>query len=109
MSTVEFHRILGRRVLGRDGRPVGRLEEAPVTREGTDLVVREFHIGAAALLERLAATLSPLPFASARGWIARWDQIDWSDPQRPRLTCDLEELRRFTRRASPRRPRGEKR
>jgi hypothetical protein len=109
VSSISFHRIIGRRVFDRDGRAVGRLEEAPVVREGEDLVVPEFHIGAAAILERLAATLSPLPLPSGRGWVARWDQLDWSDPERLRLNCGLEDLRRFTRHPSPRRPRGEKR
>jgi hypothetical protein len=32
---------------------------------------------------------------AAGGYVARWDQVDVSDPERPRLTCSLEELRKF--------------
>jgi len=104
MTTLAFHQVLGRRVFGVDGRCVGRLEEAPAVREGTRLVVPEFHIGTAAAIQRFAAQLAPLPLVVARGYIARWDQIDWGNPEKPRLRCGVQDLRRFTRRASPRRP-----
>ncbi len=102
MSTLALHRVLGREVYGRDGRKVGRLHEVQAVRDGARLLVPEFHIGTAALLQRLAAHLSPFSMIVAKGFIARWDQMDWSDPLRPKLTCDVAELRRFTRRASPR-------
>jgi hypothetical protein len=101
-QAIALHRVLGRKVYGRDGRKVGRLEAIPASREGSRLVVSEFHIGTAALLERFAAHFSPFPIAAARGFVVRWDQMDWRDPIRPRLTCDVSELKRFTRVSSPR-------
>ena len=63
-----------------------------------DVVVTEFHIGSAALLERLsvlAIRLSPHG-ASRRSWRrgyrVRWDQLDLSDPRHPRLLCPVGEL-----------------
>ncbi len=102
MSTIPLHRIMGHQVFGRDGRKVGRLEAIPAVQEGKRLVVHEFHIGTAALLQRFAAHFSPFPLPAARGFIARWDQMDWTDPMRPRLTCDVAELKRFTRLSAPR-------
>jgi hypothetical protein len=102
VTLLEFDRVLGKRVFDPAGRRVGRLEEAAAVYEGRRIVVPEFHIGTAALFERLAMNLIPLPLVVARGFIARWDQIDWSDPERLRLTCPVEELRRFTRRSTPR-------
>ncbi len=100
MTLLEFDRVLGKKVFDPQGRKVGRLEEAAAFYEGRRIVVPEFHIGTAALFERLAMNLIPLPLVVARGFVARWDQIDWSDPERLRLTCPVEELRRFTRRSA---------
>ena len=102
MRTIPLHQVLGRKVYGLDGRNVGRLHEIPAVRQGSRLVVTEFHIGTAALLQRFAAHFIPFSIVAARGFTARWDQIDWRDPMHPRLTCEISELRRFTRRASPR-------
>jgi hypothetical protein len=51
--------------------------------------VSEYLLGPAALLERLAVQLS---VTGARGHRVRWDQLDVSDPRRPRLTCAVDEL-----------------
>ena len=63
-------------------------------REGNHFVVTEFHIGTGALLERLA--VRPFPGVLRRRLRVHrvpWDQIDFSDPERPRLLCRLEQLR----------------
>jgi hypothetical protein len=87
--------LIGRRVLDRDGRKVGRLEEMRATREGEYYVVSEFHIGPAALIERLAVRHLGLTWPGrAHGYRASWDQLDLSDPHRPRLLCDRSELKK---------------
>ena len=91
--------LVGRRVYDADRRVVGRLEEFRATREGDAWVVAEFDIGRAALLERLAIRhLGWLQGGKPAGYRARCDQIDLSDPDRPRLTVPIEELKTLRRR-----------
>jgi hypothetical protein len=93
-------RLLGRAVRGIDGTVAGRLEEFRATREGDAWVITEFDIGRAALLERLAVRHVPwlLPGHRPAGYRVRWDQLDLSDPDHPRLTVPLEEIRTIRRR-----------
>ena len=93
MSEIHLELVLGRRVFGRDGRAVGRLEEVRAERDGDECVVTDWLIGPAALLERWAAPILGILGRSGRSYAAAWDQLDWSDPRRPRLTCGVEELR----------------
>jgi len=85
--------LLGRQVLALDGRPVGRIEEFHAEQHGDYFDIVEFVIGSAGLLERLNVGIRRLFGRSRKGDVARWDQIDISDPSRPRLTCSVEELR----------------
>jgi hypothetical protein len=85
---VRLELAVGRRVRAKNGRSIGRLEEVRAT---------EFLIGPGAFLERLGMHARSL-FGFAihpHGYRARWDQVDLSDPRRPRLTCPLEELARL--------------
>jgi hypothetical protein len=83
-------------VLGRNNQAVGRLEEFRAEKRGTGAVVAEYVIGRAGLIERLGGSVSlVIGRYRAQGYIARWDQIDISDPDRPRLLCALEELRKL--------------
>ena len=86
-------RLLGRMVLAGNNRPVGRLEEFHAEPHGDYFEVLEFVIGSAGLLERLNVGLKALFGRSGSGRIARWDQIDVSDPDRPRLTCSVDDLK----------------
>ena len=86
-------RSLGR-VLAQNGRPVGRVEEIRVERSGAGYVVAEYHVGPEALLERLAISFQSLFRNPPRsGYAIAWNQVDLSDPERPRLTCPVDELR----------------
>jgi len=91
---VRLELAVGRRVRARNGRPIGRLEEVRADDRWT---VTEFLIGPGAFLERVGMhARSLLGFAiHPRGYRARWDQVDLSDPRQPRLTCSLEELERL--------------
>jgi len=98
VSDRELHleQLLGRRVRAANGRSIGRLEEVRAERRPGGWVVTEYLIGPAALFERLSAQL--LPFLRARrGLVARWDQLDLSDPEHPRLHCAVQDLQRYTR------------
>jgi len=87
--------LIGRRVLDREGRSVGRLEEMRATKEGDYYVVSDFYIGPSAFIERFAARHFGLRWPGhGRGYRAWWDQLDLSDPERPRLACDRSELKK---------------
>lgn len=101
-NEIRLQELLGRRVLAKNGRPVGRIEELCAEPHGRDLVVEEVHVGPDAVLERLAASL---PVRALRlvigrkhqrsGYRVKWSQIDLADPRRLRLTCTVDELERL--------------
>jgi len=88
--------LLGRRVRDRNGRVVGRLEEFRARREGNYWVVAEYDIGPTAVLERLAARHLGITWPGrVYGYRATWDQVDLADPDRPTLTCEVDELKKL--------------
>jgi sporulation protein YlmC with PRC-barrel domain len=100
MSEVRLQLLIGRRVLDADGKSIGRLEEVRAEPQGEDLVVAEYYVGSYAMIERLSAWRIGRAvlhaFGASRpggGYCIPWDQLDLSDPERPRLICPLEELR----------------
>jgi sporulation protein YlmC with PRC-barrel domain len=99
---VKIELLLGRRVFGLNGRAIGRLEEVKAeVRKGQGFVT-EFHVGSYAALERLAGLRigrTLLHFFHLRskggGYRVAWQQMDFSDPKRPRLRCEVKELPRL--------------
>jgi hypothetical protein len=93
---VRLDRLIGRNVLTANNRPLGRLEECRVQRRGTTWVVTEWVIGSIGLIERLGVgarlILGPI---QRRGYVASWDQLDLTNPDRPRLSCAVEALQRL--------------
>ena len=90
---IHLELLLGRPVRARNGRRIGRIEEV---RAGEHAEVTEFLVGEMALIERLAAMgLFEPRQGRKRGYRIRWDQLDWSDLYKPRLTCSVEELERL--------------
>jgi hypothetical protein len=89
---LRLDELLGRRVLGPDNHSVGRLEEVRASVDGATIRVDAYVLGAGGLLERLGVGLRRVIGLRVRGRVARWDQIDVTDPCRPRLTCSEEEL-----------------
>jgi hypothetical protein len=92
---VHLDRVLGRRVLAANNRSIGRIEECRAERRGAGWVVMAYVIGPAGLWERLGLGVR-LVFGrdSARGYVARWDQVDISNPASPRLLCSVDELQK---------------
>ena len=85
--------ILGRQVLARNGEPAGRIEELRAsTDDDGQLRVDEYVLGAGGLLERLGVGFRMLLGQKISGKLARWKDIDTSDPRRPRLTCTKRDL-----------------
>jgi hypothetical protein len=92
---VRVGSLLGRQVLASNNQPVGHLEEIRVEKHGARLVVTAYVIGVAGLIERLNVTVKLLfGKRGGGGYLARWDQLDISEPMRPRLKCPLNELER---------------
>ena len=85
--------LLGRPVVAGNNRPIGRLEECHCEQDGDTIHIVEFAIGTAGLMERLSVGMKALFGIRAGGKVARWDQIDISNPEFPRLTCSVDELR----------------
>jgi hypothetical protein len=97
---VHLERLLSKKVLDRNGRNAGRIEEvcARVSAEGW--VVESYMLGTAGLLARLSVpdlARSMLGLSSAgrstTGKSVPWDQMDLSDPHRPKLKCTVQELK----------------
>ena len=99
--------LLGKRIFALNGRPIGRLEEIRTIVDGGRCFVSEFLVGSYAVLERLAAwkmgrtLMGVLGAKKEQGYRIRWDQLDLSDPERPRLLCDVDELLQLTKEQYP--------
>jgi sporulation protein YlmC with PRC-barrel domain len=88
---VHLEDLIGRAVVTEDGRRVGRVEEVRAERRGDEYEVTEYLLGTGALLERLSL-VPRLLGRQRRTYVVRWDQMDISRPEHPRLTCPIEEL-----------------
>ena len=96
-TELRLEDLLGREVHAGNNRRVGRIEEFRAQWDGPTCTITGFVIGAAGLLERLG--LGARLVVGRRGTggrVARWDQLDLSDPRRPRLTCRLDQLESAT-------------
>jgi hypothetical protein len=97
---IRVEDLLSRRVRALNGRVIGRIEEMLAEPRGKDVVVVEYLLGPAALLERLSVSVSRLPFLQwlagkrSRRYKVGWQQMDLSDAERPRLRCSVQELER---------------
>jgi sporulation protein YlmC with PRC-barrel domain len=94
---VHVEQLLGYRVRDPDGCVVGRLEEFRVDIVDGEAVVTEFHIGGAAVLERIAGFASELPLVrhlpfTFTKYRVPWQDMDLSDPERPRVRVPRAEL-----------------
>lgn len=94
-SELRVDHLLGRHVLAANNQRVGRLQEFRAEKQGHDSAVTEYVIGAAGLFERLGIGLKLVVGRGGGGYLARWDQLDISDPEHPRLTCGVQELRKL--------------
>jgi sporulation protein YlmC with PRC-barrel domain len=91
--------LLSRRVYALNGRRIGRIEEIRAEKRGREWYVTEYLVGGYALFERLAgwvigrAILNTVGMrASGRGYRVPWNELDLSDPDRPRLKCSVSSL-----------------
>jgi hypothetical protein len=92
---LRIDRLLGRQVLAANGRPAGRLEEFRAEVRDGHCVITEYVIGSAGLIDRMGVVARGLFGLPRRGYVARWNQIDFSNFEAPRLTCPVEELEKL--------------
>ena len=101
MARQEIHieRLLGKRVFALNGRPIGRLEEIRAEANKDQCYVKEFLVGSYAMFERLSALSigrAMLTLFNRRkdkqGYRVMWDQLDLSNPDQPRLRCNVADL-----------------
>lgn len=102
VTECRFELLLGRRVVDADGEVVGRLEEVVAELRDDEYEVREFHIGAYAMFERLGAGMlgrGLLRLVGGNrlydGYVVPWKLMDLTDPEHPRVTVPKRELARL--------------
>lgn len=98
-NEVHVELLLGRRVHDVDGHGVGRIQELHVEIIDGESVVTEYHLGGAALVERMAGFVRQLPFfrllpGMRSEYRVRWKDLDLSDPRNPRLRVPRSALQR---------------
>ncbi|WP_025662102.1 hypothetical protein [Rhizobium sp. IBUN] len=100
MAIMSLELLVGRRVFSKQGESIGHIEEIGAEMDGEDLVITEFRVGIFAAFERLSTSAVGISFLDLFGLRRRaamyriaWDELDLSNPTRPRLLCQIEELR----------------
>lgn len=103
---VHVELLLGTRVRDVHGDVVGRLEELRCEKlDGEDVVV-EFHVGAAAMIERIAMFVSSLPLLDRLPWSwweyrVRWQDVELVSSRELRLRVPKDALERVRPDAPP--------
>jgi sporulation protein YlmC with PRC-barrel domain len=97
---IRLQRLLGRKVVDKDGRVAGRIEEVRAHVRDGAFIVESFELGRRGLLERLSIRDVSLAMVrmlgahrGAGGHRVPWQQMDLSDLEHPRLTCGVAELK----------------
>jgi sporulation protein YlmC with PRC-barrel domain len=96
---IKVELLIGTKVYDADGKKVGRIEEIRVDRQEDGLLVEAFLIGASGLIDRLSAwnLIRPIHRSlKARhiysAYEIPWQDLDLSDPKRPKLRTTKAEL-----------------
>ena len=96
-TELRLEDLLGRKVRAGNNRSAGRIEEVRAEADASGCRVIAFVIGAGGLLERLHLGTRLVLGLQRHGRVARWDQLDLTDPDRPRLTVPVDSLDRVRR------------
>jgi hypothetical protein len=95
-ADIRLEQLVGRVVLTANNRPLGRIEEAHAELRDDGWFLIEWVVGPAGLLERVGlSTRLILGIGQRHGFVVRWNQLDLSNPDRPRLACSIDELRQL--------------
>jgi sporulation protein YlmC with PRC-barrel domain len=102
MIEHQLFEILGKRVVDANGKHIGRLEEIECERGETNCPIDAYIVEHRALLDRVSswALTSSLQQklsknVAHRPYRIKWDQMDMSDPSRPRALLPEDELERL--------------
>lgn len=97
---VHVELLLGRKVFDVDGKKVGRIEELRAKHDGSACHIDSYLVGTSALIERLSAWSLVRPIKRALKtrnvysvFEVPWQEMDLSDPKRPRLKVAKKDLR----------------
>jgi hypothetical protein len=94
-KSIRLEHLLGREVHTANNRALGRLEEFRAEQRGREWIVTAYLIGASGLAERLGLGMRLiLGMKLPAGYVARWDQMDLSNPDYLRISCPVEDLQR---------------
>jgi PRC-barrel domain len=92
--------LVGAKVYDANGEKVGRIEEIRAEEDGDACRIEAYLIGASALVDRLSAWTLVRPIERALKtrniysvFEVRWQEMDLSDPKRPRLKVAKKDLR----------------
>jgi hypothetical protein len=91
-AEIRLERLLGRIVRTANNRSAGRIEELRAEPDDQGFVIVEYVLGRAGLFERMHVGARMLFGLGPKRHVARWDQLDISDPERPRLLCSVNDL-----------------
>ncbi len=99
---VHAELLIGRNVRDVSGEHIGHIEEIEVEESGKDWVVRAYHVGVEAFMERLNFLTFGVPILhmlgirrSSLGYIIPWDQMDLTDPEHPRAGVNKADLKKL--------------
>ncbi|HEY2321364.1 MAG TPA: PRC-barrel domain-containing protein [Thermoanaerobaculia bacterium] len=91
MKEIHVELLTGRQVVDRNGKKLGRIEEIVAEFQGTELIVREVHLGRVGFVERFSLVFG-VRMHDKKPDKLRWEDIDFTDPEHPRLKLAIEEL-----------------
>jgi hypothetical protein len=92
---LRLERLVGRMVSTANHRRLGRIEEIRTERVGGLPTVTAYVLGRLGLVERLGVGFRLLAGRKhISGFVVRWDQLDISEVEHPRLLCPVTELLR---------------
>ena len=101
MKEVHLFEILGRKVYDSDGKYAGCLEEIEAERGDESCLVKSYLVERRGLVARITAwaLADSLQHAipvneNSLPYRIPWDQMDFSEPRRPRITVPQSQLRR---------------
>jgi len=86
---LRLDQIIGRELLGGNNQPIGLIEDVRTDPQGN---IVDVAIGMTGLLERLDLGARMLIGASKEPRVAGWNQIDFSNPSKPKLIVAIDQL-----------------
>ena len=89
-GTIRLEDLIGRGVVAANGRTVAHVVEVRSEHHDGEHQIVAYLLGSGALIKRWS--LMARFFRKRTTLVARWNQLDISNPRRPRLTCPLDEI-----------------